>query len=172
MKTYSPGSEELERCVQKMRTRYHPELEGVTIGLLFVFDPEDSAKQVLQHGGYAAAAMIRKTPLRERALGTADAVMIVDRAFWMSIKGQQCEALVDHELYHLKRCIDPETKQKLVDALGRPKLEMRKHDRQFGWFDEIAKRHGEFSMEVRQAKSLMAETSQLYFDFKTTQVAA
>jgi hypothetical protein len=52
------------------------------------------------------------------------------------------------------------------DALDRPKLAMRKHDHQFGWFDEVAQRHGEASPEVRQARVLMEKSGQLYFDFE------
>jgi hypothetical protein len=54
----------------------------------------------------------------------------------------------------------------VFDAVGRPKLLMRKHDHQFGWFDEVAQRHGEASPEVRQARVLMESSGQLYFDFE------
>lgn len=171
MKTYGPASEEVERVVKKVRTRYHGHLEGVTIGLLFVFDAEESSKRVLKHGGYPAAATVRITPLRERALGVADAVITIDRAYWLDIKGQQAEAVIDHELYHLERAVDADTKQNLADSLGRPKLEMRPHDRHFGWFDEVAKRYGEHSLEVRQARSILAETGQLYFEFDREKAA-
>jgi hypothetical protein len=50
-------------------------------------------------------------------------------------------------------------------VLDRPKLTLRRHDFQAGWFHEIAQRHGEASPEVRSAKQLMAGTGQLYFDF-------
>lgn len=175
MKTYSAGSTEVELTIERVRKQFYrckqrdvfdaESLENVTIGALFVFDIEDSSKQALQHGGYPAAAMIRITPLRERALGVADAVIIIDRAVWLSMKTDQCDALIDHELHHLVRDIDEDTMRPKTDAVDRPKLLMRKHDRQFGWFDAVADRHGENSMEVRQARSLLAETSQLYFDF-------
>lgn len=169
MKTYSAASDEVNRTIERMRKEWHPELENVTIHALFIYDAEDSQEQVLKHGGYPAAAVVRITPLRERALGVADAVIIVDRAYWLSIKAQQCDALIDHELYHLERAKDTDTNLPLFDSLNRPKLEMRKHDRHFGWFDEIAQRHGNHSIEVIQAKSLLAETQQLYFDFAPPQ---
>lgn len=174
MKTYGPTSDEVRRCLDKMRARYHPDLDGVTIGTVFVFDDEESSKQVLRHGGYGAYATARITPLRERALGVDDAIITIDRASWLNFKGSQAEALLDHELYHLERVIDPDKpkpEQKQIDSLGRPRLKIRRHDRQFGWFDEIARRHGDNSLEVRQAKLLMAETQQLYFDFEKSKAA-
>lgn len=56
----------------------------------------------------------------------------------------------------------PQSKPILDDA-GRPKLRLRHHDRSFGWFDEVAKRHGDESHEVRQAKQFADEAGQLYF---------
>lgn len=168
MKTYGPTSDEVQRCLDKMRKRYHPDLEGVTIGAIFVFDEEESSKRVLKHNGYPAAAVVRITSMRDRALGMQDAVIVIDRAHWMDVKGAVAEALIDHELQHLERVIDPDKpkpEQKRVDSLGRPMLTMRRHDRQFGWFDEVAQRHGPNSLEVMQAASLMASARQLYFDF-------
>ena len=54
---------------------------------------------------------------------------------------------------------------KVLDECARPKLKLKKHDRQFGWFDKIAERHGHASGEVRQALKLFTEARQLYFDF-------
>jgi hypothetical protein len=40
---------------------------------------------------------------------------------------------------------------------------MRKHDRQFGFFDLMAKRWGPDSHEVMQAKQLIDEAGSVYF---------
>lgn len=39
------------------------------------------------------------------------------------------------------------------DDLGRVVIGMRKHDHQFGWFTEIAKRYGSASGEVQQCRA-------------------
>jgi DNA segregation ATPase FtsK/SpoIIIE-like protein len=109
VKTYSAASGEVTRTIERMRKEWHPELENVSIHALFIYDMEDTSEQVLKHGGYPAAAVVRITPLRERALGVADAVITIDRAYWLSIKAQQCDALIDHELYHLDRAKDTDT---------------------------------------------------------------
>ncbi len=50
------------------------------------------------------------------------------------------------------------------DDLGRPVLAIRLHDRQFGWFDVVARRWGEDSFEAEQAKEMVRdwEFAQLY----------
>jgi hypothetical protein len=164
MKVYSAASIDLETAIESMVKQYHPDLQQVRIAALFVFDDEKS-EQVLSHNGYPAAAVVRITSLRERALGMADAVIVVDRASWQSLTHQRHCALIDHELTHLARRLDSDTQQPIFDALGRPKLQMRRHDHQLGWFDEVAQRHGEQSVEVRQARELVQSTYQLYFEF-------
>ena len=164
MKTYS-AAPDVEECTLRMREKHHEGLEGVRIACLFVFDDENS-ERVLKHQGYSAQAVMRIVPLRERALGMAEAVLVVDRAVWLVLSYRQRDALVDHELMHLQRVEDEETKQPKCDSLGLPKIVMRQHDHQFGWFDEVAERHGDASPEVCQAKALIAATGQLYFDFE------
>ncbi len=172
MKTYSAASDDALSTIDRMRKAHHEELDDVTVAALFIFDDEESSEQVLTHGGYPAAATVKITNLRDRALGVADAVIVIDRAYWVSITAAERDALMDHELYHLERAREEESGTPKIDAIGRPKLEMRKHDRQFGWFDEIARRHGPNSGEVKQASSLLAETEQLYFDFNRKPKAA
>lgn len=57
-----------------------------------------------------------------------------------------------------------------MDAQGRPALKMRMHDREFGWFDEIARRHREHSIEIRQSTRLVEDVGQLYFGFAAGKV--
>ena len=168
MKTYSAASSDLESHITRMQSEHHSELDGVTVSALFVFDDE-SSEPVLKHQGYPAAAVVSITPVKQRALGMADAIVIVDRSAWQTMGARQRDALIDHELQHLTRVIaeatEEEPKHPKCDSIGRPKLAMRQHDHQLGWFDDIARRHGDASCEVRQAKQLMASTQQLYFDF-------
>jgi hypothetical protein len=164
MKSYSLGSDDLIRSIERVQDSYHEELEGVRVAGLFIFD-DDSGEPVLCHQGYAAQAVCRLTPIRDRALGVADAVIVADRANWLTLSHSQREALIDHELSHLERVIDGKSGKPKTDAIGRPKLAMRMHDHQLGWFDAVAQRHKEDSPEIRQARQLIASTGQLYFDF-------
>lgn len=167
MKIYSKASTDVVAHIANMQEAHHPDLDGVTVDALFVFDDEESSEPVLKHQGYSAAAVVKITSVRDRTLGTADAVMTFDRATWLSLTPAQRDALVDHELQHLQWVTDKEGHPK-SDSRGRPKLAMRPHDHQFGWFDEIASRHEEASVEVRQARALLETGRQLYFDFAWT----
>lgn len=166
MKTYS-AAPDAASCIEKIRAAHHADLEGITVSALFVFDDE-SGDGVLKHQGYDAGAVVRITPLRDRAAGMADAQIVIDRSNWLTLSQPQRDALIDHELTHLTRAVDKETGEPLCDAIDRPKLKMRKHDHQFGWFDQVAERHGEASPEVIQARALMDSSRQLYFDFVPT----
>lgn len=174
MKIYSQAPD-VTGCIEKIQAAHHEGLEGVTVSALFVFDDESSVS-VLKHQGYPAGAVVRITPLKDRALGMADATIVVDRSGWLALSARQRDALIDHELTHLEVKTDEEEGAKdpvpVFDGLGRPKLLMRKHDHQFGWFDEVAQRHGEASPEVRQARALMESSGQLYFDFEPRELAA
>ena len=143
---------------------------GVSIEHLFV--SHDGEGPALKFGGYPAAGVIRKTSTKERAAGRADAEMVLDFEHFKTLSPRQQDALLHHELHHLAVDIDGKSKQPKVDAAGRPVLKLRKHDRQFGWFDEIARIYGEDSGEVRQARQLVAEQGQLYFDLTASDKAA
>lgn len=158
---YTRASEDVIRHIEKLRKKHYDVLESVTVGALFVTD-EDGVP-CLKHHGYPAAALCRIVPGRDRAAGLPDAQIIVDMSTWQGFDAKQKAALIDHELYHIEP-IYKDGEQKF-DAQDRPRLKIRKHDYQFGWFDEIAKRHGEASIEVGQAKLLVELSGQLYFDF-------
>lgn len=164
MKCYSKVSTDVQTHIDRMHGDYHPDLKDVTVDAVFVFDDEASSKCVLTHQGYGAAAVIRITPVRDRTLGVADAVITIDRATWLSLSAPQRDALVDHELEHLVWDKDKEGKPK-GDALGRPKLSTRRHDHQIGYFTDVVGRHGEAALEIRAARYLIAEIGQMKFEF-------
>lgn len=162
-KSYSKVGDDVMSRVEQLREDYYPELDGVEIQALFVF--VDTPDPCLKHQGYPACAVTKIVSTQDRAAGMADALIVIDRFVWQALPTKSKNALLDHELHHLERVVDPDTGQPEGDVLGRPKLKMRMHDHQFGWFDEIAQRHGEWSIEVAQAKQLMETSRQLYFDF-------
>lgn len=162
-KRYEQPSSELVELIDRVRGDYYAdELENVTIGALFIDD--DSGFPCLEHQGYPAAAVCRIVPARDRAAGLPDAQIIVDLCTYKELNARQKIALLDHELHHIERKRDKYGDYKL-DAQGRPALEIRKHDWNLGWFDEVANRHGENSIEVIQARRLLEQSGQLYFDF-------
>lgn len=120
----------------------------------------------IKHHGCQAAAVVRVIGLKDRAMGRADAEIVVDGDEWDSWTHEQHKALFDHELLHLL----PVRSRKGAlreDDLGRPKLKLRPHDVQFGWFREIAKRNGEASFELQQARKLIEKDGQFFFPWIT-----
>lgn len=163
MKRYEEADREIVDRMNAIRDEYYPELKPIIIGMLVIYDDEED-KQVLKHGGYPAAALARIVSERDRAAGMGDAQIIIDQSSYYRMTEKQRDALIDHELHHFEVVYDKSGAPRM-DTNERPKLRIRKHDHQFGWFDAIADRHGEHSVEVKQARQLVEETGQLYFDF-------
>lgn len=157
MPTYVRADESVTDLVTEVMQAHHKELAeaDVEVSVLMAHGKRDkSGRQVgaaITIGGYVCAGCIRITSLKERALGMADAVMLLDGDRWEDWSRERQAALVDHELMHLRITQRDET-----DDLGRPKLASRAHDRQFGWFDAVAARHGKNSFEWDQYNEFRA----------------
>lgn len=106
--------------------------------------------------GVPAFASIRVMPLKDRAMGRGDVEITFDGYLFDNMTDNQKKALIDHELYHLetKRNKDGEIKR---DDLGRVEYKLRPHDREFGWFDAIARRWGKDSVEYQQAVAMVKD---------------
>lgn len=155
MPRYEKAPAEVGQIVERMMDRYHPQLRdaGVTVAQLLAFpstdESGDSKGPAIKHQGYQAQAVIKIIGLKERTDGRADAELVIDGENWPLLSGEEKDALIDHELEHLELKLD---KDGLLvrDDLERPKLVIRKHDHQFGWFDSIVRRHGRDSLEFKQ----------------------
>ncbi len=111
--------------------------------------------------GVSALGVTRKTTLKERVKGMADAEILLDGDWWETAPEEQRRALLDHELFH--REIKTKDGELVTDDLGRPCLKLRKHDYQFGWFRKIAAHHGNASMEAIQAAQILDESGQYFW---------
>lgn len=114
--------------------------------------------------GFAADGTARKIPVRDRVMGRGDCEVTVDGDWWdnEARTDQERMALLDHELHHFEVCKDEDGKV-LLDSHDRPKIKLRKHDVEFGWFKIIAQRHGPASGEQQQAKSLFENSGQYFW---------
>ena len=149
---------------------------GVRIDVLMAYAPTDDAgaptASAIEVNGYPAAACIKVQKLDHRALGLGDALMTIDAAWWTKegrTDGQRM-ALLDHELNHLEVVLDDAGT--VVDTSKRPKLSLRKHDVQFGWFRDVAMRNGEDAVEVMQAKALIEGDAQTFWPQLLKEAAA
>ena len=155
MSWYSIANEEVNLTIQKVMKENHGELHaaGVTITALIARSEEGPALKV---GGKEALGCIRVTKLTERTLGLGDALMILDGESMIAWSSKRLQAVIDHELRHLMLAKNKKTGQIQLDDEGRPKLRIRPHDFEFGWFARTAELYGEESYEVSQAREIVA----------------
>jgi len=160
MTTYSKAPAELIKLTQDVMRRYHGGLNdvGVLVDVLLAFPAEDAngdaVGPAITVAGYAATACIKIISYKDRVVRGHDAEITIDGNCWDVASEAERTAILDHELTHLELITDAAGSVKRDDA-ERPRLRMRKHDRHFGWFDVVAHRHGEASLEVRQARAML-----------------
>ena len=155
MAWYSIANEEVNLTIQKVMKENHGDLHnaGVTITALIARSEEGPAIKVR---GSEAAGCIRITKLAERTCGLGDALMTLDGERMDAWTSKRLQAVIDHELRHLMLAKNKKTGQIQLDDEGRPKLRIRPHDFEFGWFARTAELYGEESYEVSQAREIVA----------------
>jgi len=169
MPTYEPAPKPISTLADSILAEYetHKPVANAAVKIDFVFaradlDPESGEKMndAISKNGFRVLGQCRKVPLKERAMGRGDAEITIDGDWWDSADEEDQEALLDHELHHIE--VRTDERGVKIDDLGRPQLRMRKHDREYGWFDIIAKRHGKHSQESQQAEAFMDSVGQFY----------
>ena len=138
-------------------------LEKVRVDFVWAYADLDDEGQPCNDAitlrGHRAYGLSKIINLKDRAKGNGDAEILIDHDFWVTIPEAQQRALLDHELNHIQVCVTKTGVAKL-DDLGRPKLKLRKHDIEVGWFSSVAQRHGVHSMEQIQAKQILDSDGQ------------
>lgn len=173
MPLYEKARAECFQICERMMEKYHGPLRDaqVTVDILFAKKrPDDSGEinpesHALKLHGYPVAAMVKVNSYKLRAQKHADAEIIIDGDRWDEWSEQEKEALIDHEIEHLELKTDKDGNVRR-DDLDRPKLRVRLHDHEFGWFDSIARRHGKHSFEVQQYEKFREAHRQTWIDWK------
>lgn len=157
-KTYRECGQEVQDLGDRVLRQWHGNLidAGLTINYLFVsdVDKDGEAKPALKHAGYPAIATVRINSLKDRAEGKSDVTITIDSYRWDEMSEAERLAVLDHEATHVELKTDADTGNLIRDDLGRPRLMMRLHDHQAGWFHEVAERHGRHSAEQVQLMEL------------------
>lgn len=171
-KRFDKATGALLGTIESVMTRYHSRLleptiaKSVKVDSMVVYGPRNKDGEqtgpAIQVHGRDAYACIRISKLEERVAGRGDAIMWIDGDNWREWPDETLVAIIDHELTHLELAIDPKTNEIQLDDAGHVKLKLRQHDFQVGWFDEVAERHADNSIEVQQALTL-ANSRQMYF---------
>jgi hypothetical protein len=135
---------------------YQPLIDAqLKVDLVFAFCDKDETtgeplNDAIRHHGTKALGLCSITKLKDRVKGMGDVEILLDGDWWNQADLEQQNAVLDHELYHIVATEDK-------DDIDRPKIKMRSHDVDFGWFAAVALRHGQHSMEQQQAKMLCGE---------------
>lgn len=170
MPTFEKCGQDVADLAQELLRKYEPhkplvQLE-VKIDFVFAFaDTNEAGVEVnnaLSKNGIKALGITRKISLKDRVLGRGDAEIALDGGWWQKASGDEQAALLDHELHHISVKSDKNGNVK-YDDIGRPEIQLRKHDVEVGWFKCIAERHGDASMERHQAKAIMDNIGQYFW---------
>ena len=161
--TYERAPKEVDRLAKELIEEHkeHEMLKDYKVKIDFVFAYSSEAFiPALKHNGVKALGIARRLGLKDRAMGRGDAEIAIDGDWWKEATDLERRALLDHELYHL----DVNTSGvNFKDDLGRPKLYLRPHDYEFGFFKHIARRYGLASQERQQAKKMFDEAGQAFW---------
>ena len=156
--TYTLADPDVTSAVDSMMRKYHAELTEaeVRVGVLIA---RNETGNPIKHGGYPARATVRIVPLKDRLTKGYDAEMLIDGRELDLMRPEHLNALVDHELTHLRVCLndDDESPEKYkLDDLGRPKLKTRPGDWNAGdGFKEVVARHGDYAAEFENLSRAM-----------------
>lgn len=159
MSTYTKAPEDVCSHAQAVMGRYHGPMHevGVTVKVLMAHPPvdknDDATGPAISVGGYPALAKIRVLSLKDRVAYGFDTEMVLDADHWDECSDEERDAIIDHELSHLE--LKLKEGALVRDDSGRPCLRIVKHDYQFGWFADVARRHGEASIEIQQARKML-----------------
>lgn len=156
--------------LEETKQLHHPRLVLAEVNVAAVMveakvdENGDPAGPALKHHGHPCLAKIRIVPPKERVQGLADAEITLDGDRWPLLSRDEQVAVLDHELTHLELVGE-------ADDGGRPKLRMRLHDYEAGWFVEVAERHREASQERQQAATMFTAHGQALFPFASVSEA-
>ena len=140
----------------------------VRIDLLFAFAEVDEKTGkplgcALKHQGIRALAIVKKIGPADRCKGQGDCEIRIDGDWWKIANVLEQRAVLDHELTHI--CVRDKD-----DDYGRPKIVLRDHDFQVGWFASVAERHGMNSVECKQAAEIRESAGQYFWPALTGEV--
>lgn len=166
--TYRECEEDVADMADTIMRRWHAELieAGVTIKYLF-----HTSENPLKLHGVPCAAIVKINSYKNRVLGLTDAQITIDEEWWNNHTNKQCEAVLDHELFHLMVAHDDDGKI-ITDDCERPKLRMRPHDVEVGEFNEIVRRHKKNCPSVDTVGRAMAIWIQGGLDFSGNDMEA
>lgn len=145
-------------------TTHKPILDArMKIDFIFAYASTDEVGtklgDAIRHHSCRALGLCRRLGLKDRVMGRGDCEILLDADWWETASGEQARALLDHELTHIEVMTDKHGRI-LWDDIKRPKLRLRPHDFEFGWFISVAERHRAAAQECIQARTMLDAAGQ------------
>lgn len=170
MPVYEKPKPEVIKMVNEICEKHHGELHenDVTVEVLMAHaktnENGESNGPPLKKSGYPCAAIVKVNSLEMRVLGHADARITIDGDRWPKLKPDVQRALIDHELEHLMVKKDKDGAV-VFDDIERPRLRIRAHDHEVGWFSSVVRRHGRASIEWQSVDAISQSCRQMELPF-------
>lgn len=165
---YQKAPLEVAERAKALVEKHHFDLNNNRVRIDFIFanatvdDDGVPSGPAISHNGYPCLGIARILGSKDRVMGRGDGEIVIDGDRWPNLSSEKQDALLDHELEHFQLKFD-KYGGVVFDDSHRPKLKVKKHDHQFGWFDSIARRHGSNSIEVNQFRALCEDESGQYY---------
>lgn len=162
IKYTSAGLDTARRAKRLLKKKaYHESLVKARVRIDIIFaESVDGEEAPVKANGYPALAAASSVPAKYRGAVKGDGRIVIDKEAWGELTEKQRDALLDHELYHFEAVINEG--EIATDGNDRPRLRLRKHDVQLGFFSTIAREHGEHSQEVIQARALVEHARDVF----------
>ncbi len=160
--TYDVAKESDNQLLEKTMKEYHTGLYDfeVRVGLLKAYGSKNDDGVIktfpLKKAGAPCAAKVKIVSMKDRLTKNLDAEIFVDGDLWDKLTERKKQAILDHELEHIKLNVDKEGEVKM-DDLDRPKLKLIPDDMNFWGFSTIVERYGADSQEYQCFQKLVNE---------------
>jgi len=109
-KAFSDGTRADYAMLNQVMARYHHELvdaqSRVSLNFVKAFDKDDEPTPALKHAGHYCEAYVKLISRRRKLRDPHEAEIDIDGHMWEEKNDQQREALLDHELSHIKVVTD------------------------------------------------------------------
>lgn len=160
--TYKQAPEALEDQVNVVFAKHYSDVldAGFTVDAVFCHAARDKEGEptgpAIKVGG--APALIKASLMSANLVvrGVSEIELQIDGDRWEGLSKAQQNAVIDHGLAHFE-LVEPSAPD------GDLKLKKRQPDRSFRWWDDVAKRHGDASIERTEAKELTGAVAKIYF---------
>lgn len=155
-KTFTNGGPSDYDRMTRLCRQYHPALADheIRVALTFVraFDKDEEPITALKFAGAPANAVVKLLSPERKLREPFDAEIRVDGHIWDDLTDSEKDALIDHELTHIKLVTDANGVV-ITNDDNSPKLKLIPDDVILTAFLEVIRRHGDNCLDYKVIKT-------------------